>query len=485
MGSCCSVCGGSYSNRVYPEPIINTRENASGQEQKADSISESKEKEIGNIVLYNEEEKEKKDVVLLNEAEKEKKVDFSSIDETESEDISINLEGNENEDNFASMDENESEDISINLEGNENEDNFSSMDENDSVDDTIFHEGNQSLFMTEDKRQFMKSITLERGEKVYICGDIEGNYLRLLKVFEHIYGSTNIFQDGYTLLPFPPGVRIIFLGDLLTRLKIIKRKKENRNTQKILSFINANFDLFHHVQYSDGKIEDILDEIKEKIFSSFIIPDAKIFVIEGNHDLEYFNVISDQNKYSEEIKSCPLLSNLKYSHLIKFISLLDQTTIQILHKTQEKPKYLFSHYPPYKQIPGKTDKMILFKRSFGLIPSTIDFKTHQIIHGHSLQHKIIYLDKLQFDPISYDYSYQKEFFICLLDSSKKGITMNKVDLSIRNPPVLQSKKGITMNKVDLSIRSPPVLLSKKAQKKNKKNQKKNYKSRKQRKEQNP
>jgi len=444
MGSCCSVCGGSYSNRVYPEPIINTRENASGQEQKADSVIVSKEKEIGNIVPYNEEEKEKKDVVLLNEVEKENKDvsffiegnesqdDFSSIEESESEDISIHIEGNETQDIFSSIEETESEDMS------------SSIDETEYEDDTSINEGNKSKFMSEDKRQYMKSIALEKGEKVFICGDIEGDYPRLLKVFEHIYGRKNIFQKGYTLLPFPPGVRIIFLGDLLSRLKIIKRKKEITNTQKILSFINANFDLFHHVQYSDGKIEDILDEIKEKIFSSFIIPDAKIFVIEGNHDLEYFNVISDQSKYSEKIKFCPLISNLEYSHLIKFISLLDQTTIQIIPRTQEEQKYLFSHYPPYKQIHGKTDKMILFQRSFGLIPSTIDFKTHQIIHGHSLQNKVNYCDDLQFVPISLDYSYQKDppkFFVCLLDCSNEGITMYKVDLSIQNPPEIQSKKA--------------------------------------------
>ena len=412
MGSCCSVCGGSYSNRVYPEPIINTRENASGQEQKVDSIIVSKEKESGNIVLLNEVEKEKKDVSFYIEG-KESQDDLSSIEETESEDI------------------------------------YSSIDETESEDDTLFKEGNESIFMTEDKRQYMKSIALEKGEMVYICGDIEGDYPRLLKVFEHIYGSKNIFQEGYTLLPFPPGVRIIFLGDFISGLKTIGNKRANENTQRILSFINANFDLFHHVQYSDGKIEDVLDEIKEKIFSSFIIPDAKIFVIEGNHDLEYFNVISDPYKYSEEIKSCPLLSNLKYSHLIKFISLLDQTTIQIISKTQEEPKYLFSHYPPYKQIPDKINRMMLFQRSYGLIPSTIDFKTHQIIHGHTQQHKVYYCDDLQFDPVSFDYSYQKNsktFCVCLLDCSYEGITMQKVDLSIKHPPKIQSKKALRIHK---------------------------------------
>ena len=292
---------------------------------------------------------------------------------------------------------------------------------------------------------FMKTIKLKQEERVFICGDIEGNSDRFIRVFHELCGK-DCFNPDLKLKTFPNHTYLVFLGDILSHPFQEKYHELTNNDNTILTIIERNYGLFHHIKIkspsNQTNLEEIVMDLNQKRFKGRVDSKSRIFVIEGNHDLEIVKMLKNgasfdsnsisikkRNPQSKKIQAHKTFSlkqlgskKVSFHKILKFCSLLDQTSVLIEFHQHSNTKYLLCHYQPDVLEPE------YHERCYSFLPPSIQYRYYPIIHGHNcMDSNEGFHQNGCFNQLCLDYSREKEFKIGSLEGSE--CSYESIDLS--------------------------------------------------------
>ena len=427
MGNTCSLCKYSGGDaKVHPEPIIPIEFNS--EEETEESNVVQIDDKVQQSIENQTDDKEQNSIDIQTDDEEQKSIDIQTDDEEQK---SIDIQTDDKEQNSIDIQTEDKEQKSIDIQTDD--------EEQKSID-----------IKTDDEEQpqmlsFMKTIKLKQEERVFICGDIEGNSDRFIRVF-HAFCGMNCFDSNWKLKIFPDHTYLVFLGDILSHpfQQTIHELTDNDNT--ILTIIEQNYELFHHISINSpsnqGNLEEIVMDLNQKRFKGRVDSKSRIFVIEGNHDLEIVKMLKngalfDKNSISI-MKWTPNAHKIQphktfslkqlgspeesFNKILKFCSLLDQTSVLIEFHQHSNTKCLLCHYQPDVL---DTD---YHERCYSFLPPSIQYQYYSIIHGHNCMdsHEGFHQNGC-FTQLCLDYSRKDEFKIGSIEGSE--CIYDPIDLS--------------------------------------------------------
>jgi len=196
-------------------------------------------------------------------------------------------------------------------------------------------------------------LLVEKECKIFVCGDIEGDYARFHGSFLRAFGDDCIDEKGY-LEKVNDNV-LIFLGDIIDNLSDESRIGDNK---KILEFISKNYDKIAHYDLNTpyttithDNFDDIKSEIKNRKLSRRITPGSVIF-IKGNADDDIINDFVDhanlerftigQGRYTHNMG---LYEPLAFQKIIMFSTIFLCDVLHVIN-SYTYDELVLTHYDP-------------------------------------------------------------------------------------------------------------------------------------------